>query len=165
MRLQLFSRLSFSMQVCHSAADGMCFLVKWSIIKSKMALPLAPFESSHAQTNCRTDHTTAVIAKGANAAIQQLQNFYKTNNPGKRRQVLPLRHAPLADLRKQNWAEFIPEYVLNKDLGISVHLSRDIAVGGDATIAGAAVFTHSNVPGAQSRQSLFFCFIVMGELR
>ncbi len=88
-----------------------------------------------------------------------------TNNPGKRRQVLPLRHAPLADLRKQNWAEFIPEYVLNKDLGISVHLSRDIAVGGNATIAGAAVFTHSNVPGAQSRQSLFFCFIVMGELR
>lgn len=123
-----------------------------------------PFESSHAQINCRTDHTAAVIAKGANAAIQQLQNFYKTNNPGKRRQVLPLRHAPLADLRKQNWAEFIPEYVLNKDLGISVHLSRDIAVGGDATIAGAAVFTHSNVPGAQSRQSLFFR-IVMSELR
>ena len=75
------------------------------------------------------------------------------------------RNAPLADLRKQNWAEFIPEYFLNKDLRISVHLSRDIAVGGDATIAGAAVFTHSNVPGAQSRQSLFFCFIVMGELR
>ncbi len=60
----------------------------------------------------------------------------------------------MADLRKQNWAELIPESVLHKELKISVHLSRDIAVGGNAAIAGAAVFTHSNVPEPLLRQSL-----------
>jgi hypothetical protein len=141
----LFPYLTFTLQIlalslCTAADDTPAF-------KFEAPSNAGPFESSPAQTNCHPDHTTAVIAKGANVAIQQLQNFHKTNNPGKRRQVIPLRHAPLADLRKQNWAELIPENLLNKDLGISVHLSRDIAVGGDAAMAGAAVFTHSNVPG------------------
>jgi hypothetical protein len=149
-----FSYLTLTLQIlalslCTASDDTPAF-------KFEAPSNAGPFESSPAQTNCHPNHTTAVVAKGANVAIQQLQNFHKTNNPGKRRQVIPLRHAPLADLRKQNWAELIPENVLNKDsdLGISVHLSRDIAVGGDAAMAGAAVFTHSNVPGHAKTISL-----------
>jgi hypothetical protein len=159
----LFSYLTFTLQIlalslCTASDDTPAF-------KFEAPLNAGPFESSPAQTNCHPDHTTAVIAKGANVAIQQLQSFHKTNNPGKRRQVIPLRHAPLADLRKQNWAELIPENVLNEDLGISVHLSRDIAVGGDAAMAGAAVFTHTNVPGHNIINHVTFFFIAMGELR
>jgi hypothetical protein len=155
----LFSYLTFTLQIlalslCTASDDTPAF-------KFEAPSNAGPFESSPAQTNFHPDHTTAVIAKGANAAIQQLQNFHKAHNPGKRRQVIPLRHAPLADLRKQNWAQLIPEYVLNKDLGISVHLSRDIAVGGDAAMAGVAVFTHSNVTGHNFINPCFFCFIVM----
>ena len=88
---------------------------------------------------------TTVIAKGANAAIQQLQTFHKTSAGivGRRRQVLPLLHAPLVDMRKQNWAAQIPDSL--EETGVSVHLNRDLAVGGDISIAGALVLTHSNV--------------------
>jgi hypothetical protein len=88
-----------------------------------------------------------VIAKGVNAAIQQLQAFHKASLSvwGKRRQVLPLRHLPLADMRNRNWADRIPESMLNRELGVKVHLCRDAVVGGDIAMAGAAVFTHSHV--------------------
>ena len=89
-----------------------------------------------------------VIAKGANAAILQLQTFYKASaaSGGKqRRQVLPLLHVPLADLRKRNWAAQIPSSLAPEETGVVVHLSRDLAAGGDIAMAGAAVLTHSHV--------------------
>jgi hypothetical protein len=88
-----------------------------------------------------------VIAKGANAAIQQLQAFHKVSSAlwGKRRHVLPMCQIPLVDLRNQKWADQIPESMLYRELGINVHLSRDSAVGGDTALAGAVVVTHAHV--------------------
>ncbi len=93
-----------------------------------------------------------MIAKGANAAIQQLQAFHRASMAvlGKRRQVLPLLHLPLADLRNCNWTDRIPESMLHRELGVKVHLPRDTSIGGDIAIAGAAVFTHSQVCGDRS---------------
>jgi hypothetical protein len=90
---------------------------------------------------------SAVGTKGANAAIQQLQAFHKGYFAvgGKRRQVLPLCHIPLADLRNQNWADNIPESMLFRQLGVKVHVSRDITTSGDVAMAGAVVVTHSHV--------------------
>jgi hypothetical protein len=89
----------------------------------------------------------AVIAKGANSAIQQLQSYHKSSfaSGGKRRQLLPLCHLPLADMRKRNWQDQMPESLLGMDLRTAVHLPRDVAAGGDSAISGAAVFTHSHV--------------------
>jgi hypothetical protein len=89
----------------------------------------------------------AAIAKGANSAIQQLQSYHKSSfaSGGKRRQLLPLCHLPLADMRMRNWQDQMPESLLGIHLGTVVHLPRDAAAGGDSAISGAAVFTHSHV--------------------
>ncbi len=104
---------------------------------------------SKTTSRCFDIDVTAVVSKGALAAIQQLQAFHKSYSTawGKRHQVLPLLHLPLADLFDRNGANQTLKTPL-PELGIKVHLSRDAAIGGDIAMAGAAVFSHSHVMAA-----------------
>ncbi len=107
-----------------------------------------------------TSDVAAVVAKGANIAIQQLQMYHKASAGGsKRRQVLPLFHLPLANFRNQSVEDQISQSSI--DIGVSVHLPRDFAEGGDTAIAGAAVFTHTHVspPAFESNDNHEHCRI------